>query len=124
MSPIDRPPIAVARAAVVLSYALLLMVLTIETLWLPTCGRSPNTVVWLLNMLPLLILLPAIWRRSPRGHIWLCFVLMGYFLLAVTAMFGCGSLLVSIELTLIILLFISAMMYARWRARDRAEGER
>ncbi len=76
-------------------------------------------IIWLVKLLPLLIFLPGMVRDRLRTYLWLCFVSLGYFVVLVERIFAQpGSALVICGLTAVVVLFCSAMMYVRWRARD------
>ena len=111
------------RQLVLLCFFGLPVVFTLSLLVVPGCGRQPSMVIWLLHMLPLLLFVSGVIRQNVRTHVWLCFVMLGYFLLAVQNIFVCQSLLSAIEVALIVVLFISAMMYIRWRSRALAAAE-
>jgi len=75
--------------------------------------------IWALKVMPLLIFLPGMLRDNLRSYIWLCFVCLGYFLILVQRIFAQpDSLLVVSGVVAVVLLFIAAMMYVRWRARE------
>lgn len=75
--------------------------------------------IWLVKLLPLLVFLPGMLRDKLRSFIWVCFVCLGYFLLLVQRMFAQpDSLLVMGGLVAVVVLFIAAMLYVRWRARE------
>lgn len=112
-----------SRQLVLLCFFGLPVVFTLSSLIVPGCGRPPSTVIWLLHMLPLLLFVAGVIRQNVRTHVWLCFVMLGYFLLAVQDIFACQSLLNAIELALIVVLFIAAMLYVRWRSRALAATE-
>ena len=95
----------------------LLGMFTVNTLIVPSCGRQPNIVIWLMCCLPLLAFLPSLLKQHVRAHIWLCFVLLFYFMVAVLGAFQCASVATTLEVAAVVLLFISAMMYVRWRSR-------
>jgi len=117
----DYQPLAAASRAVVLfSYFALLLVFSIGTLWLPSCNRSPNTVIWLIHIVPLLLFLPGLLRQNTRSHVWVAFICNGYFLVSVNAVFACPTVLAGIEIALTVLLFISATLFIRWRSRELA----
>lgn len=76
-------------------------------------------ILWVGKLLPLLLFLPGMLRERVRSYIWLCFVSLLYFIALVERLFAQpDSLLALIGLLAVILLFISAMMYARWRGRE------
>ncbi len=75
--------------------------------------------IWLVKLLPLLLFLPGMLRDNLRSFIWVCFVCLGYFLVLVQRVFAQpDSLLVISGLVAVVVLFIAAMLYVRWRARE------
>ena len=97
----------------------------------PESRKSPDAwqhqapgFIWFLKLFPLLIFLPGMMKDNLRSYIWVCFVCLGYFLVLVQRVFAQpDSLLVISGLTAVVVLFISAMLYVRWRARElRASG--
>jgi uncharacterized membrane protein len=102
-----------------LSYSILLLQQALDA-W----EHQAPGFIWCLKLLPLLIFLPGMFRDNLRSYIWLCFVCLGYFLVLVQRIFAQpDNLLVISGLTAVVILFIAAMMYVRWRARElRAPG--
>ncbi|MFT7286332.1 MAG: putative membrane protein [Halieaceae bacterium] len=86
--------------------------------------RAAPAVVWVLKLAPLVILLPGVWRDRLRSVIWLSFVSLMYFVLAVERLFAePDSLRAQLELMAVILLFLSSMFYLRLRGPEqRAES--
>ena len=75
--------------------------------------------IWVLKLLPLLIFLPGMRKDNLRSYIWLCFVCLGYFIILVQRIFAQpDSLLVLCGLFSVVILFIAAMLYVRWRAQE------
>jgi uncharacterized membrane protein len=75
--------------------------------------------IWVLKILPLLLFLPGMLKDNLRSFIWLCFVCLGYFLILVQRIFAQpDNPLVIGGLVAVVILFIAAMMYVRWRARE------
>jgi uncharacterized membrane protein len=75
--------------------------------------------IWVLKVMPLLLFLPGMRKDNLRSYIWLCFVCLGYFMILVQRIFAQpGSLLVISGLAAVVILFIAAMLYVRWRARE------
>lgn len=74
-----------------------------------------NLTIWFIQCLPLLALLPGMLTKYRRSYLWLCFVILLYFVKAVDGIMGqqadWGD---TLFLALTVLLFISAMMTARW----------
>lgn len=79
-------------------------------------------IIWLGKLLPLLIFLPGMLKDNLRSFIWLCFVCLLYFMALVERLFAVpGSWLAIIGTVAVVVLFISSMMYVRWRARELRE---
>ena len=85
----------------------------------PLSGRGNRTrALWLLLWLAL-ILLPGVFRDHLRAVVWVSFVSLLYFLLAVQRLFAePASLRALLELVAVVTLFFSTMFYVRWRARE------
>lgn len=111
------------RSLVLLCFFSLPVIFTLSLLLFPACGRPASMVIWLMHMLPLLLFVAGLLRQNVRSHVWLCFAMLGYFLLAVQNIFACQSVLAAIELLAIVVLFIAAMLYVRWRSRALVAAE-
>jgi uncharacterized membrane protein len=75
--------------------------------------------IWLLRLLPLLVFVPGMRADRLRSYIWLCFVCLLYFMMLVLRLFADPTKLVSvIGMVSVVSLFISSMLYVRWRARQ------
>lgn len=107
-----------SRRVVWCSYTALLTVICLNTLVWPSCNRSPNGVILGIQLVLLLAFLPGMLKQNVRSYVWLTFVLLGFFMAAVSISFACTSLLTISEVLLITVLFISAMLYIRWRSRE------
>ena len=94
-----------------LSYSTLLLVLAANL-----CQQGQPLFIYLLVLFPLAMFAPGIWMDNMRTLIWMGFVLLLYF---AGAVFGVTkpepSALDIAELTLIVFLFSSAMLYTRIR---------
>ena len=88
-----------ARLTVLTSFGLLVLALLLHRFWL---------------VLPLLLFAWGLWREDWRSHIWLCFVLLFYFLLNINELANQATVRAWLECGLIVLLFSSAMLYCRW----------
>ena len=74
-------------------------------------------------LLPLLIFLPGMYRRSPRSFAYLCFVALIYFTVIVTNVFKPDRSLADITaLVAVVILFVAAMLFARWQRAEMARG--
>lgn len=102
------------RYIVWFSWALLLTMQIID-FWQQ---RAP-AVVWVALLLPLVVFIPGILKDNLRSYIWLCFVSLLYFMRLVIALFAQpDSVTAIVGMSAVVVLFISAMMYVRWRARE------
>jgi len=91
------------------SFFLLLITLTVNL-----CQQNAPGTIYFLYLLPLVIFIPGIIRGEIRTLIWLGFVLLLYFAIAVGRMSNPEPLFLDIvELALIVILFISASVTAR-----------
>lgn len=118
-SKIPYPTLA-KTAAFINGIGIVLFILTLMagTLWFPPTHKSPNVVICILVILPIALLLPWLIKGSPRAHIWFCFILLGYFLNSVQSAFlDEYGFIPWIELPLETLLFITSMLFARWKFR-------
>ena len=102
---------------VLFSYASLLVLYVLTLLMYPSCGRSGNLLIAGLHLVPLLCFLPSLMRQHIRSYVWFCFMLLGYFLVAVPNALGCSTVLNILEPILVVVLFTAAMMHVRWRSR-------
>jgi uncharacterized membrane protein len=105
---------AVAHLLVWASWAVLLLQQLADA-WL----QQVPWIIWLGKLLPLLIFLPGLLRDRLRSYIWLCFVSLLYFIALVERLFAVpGSPLAVTGMVAVVVLFVAAMMYVRWRARE------
>lgn len=106
------------RYAALANWFGLLILLTATSWLLPTAGVRPM-VTWLIQCVPLLLLLPGMLRGTVSTHLWACFMALVYFTQGVVSAFRPEMMLAGIiEVVLSLDLFFAAMIYARW------EGER
>ena len=101
---------------------LVLLLQRVADAWL----LAPPWIIWVGSLAPLLLFVPGMLKDRLRSYIWLCFVSLGYFIVLVERLFAQpGSVLAIIGLVAVTSLFISAMLYVRWRARElRSVNER
>lgn len=108
------------RQLTFISLLALLIVIAIDTLILPSRGRSPNPVVWVLLSLPLLIFVLGLRRGSINSFAWLSFVSLLYFAQSVTSLFmPWWRWLDVLHLVFSVLLFVGAMLSVRYTARAK-----
>lgn len=87
--------VVTAWRAVVLSYAALLALFTVDGVmtWMRGAPVAVALVLWALRVIPLTIFLPGLRRHSPRMAAWLSFAILLYFIHAVTTAFVPGETL-------------------------------
>lgn len=119
MIPIDwQRRATIVRWLVASSYVLLLLAIAAGTLLWPGRGREPSALIWIMQTLPLLVVLPGLLRGGVNAHAWLSFIAMLYFAAAVTNLFVPPLRALDVfELILSIEIFVGAMFYVRWRSR-------
>ncbi len=116
----------IVRKATLVTLALLLLTLALGTLAMPRGERVPYPLVFLaIISLPLLILVPGLWRGSWKTYAWLGFVSMLYFAQAVIVLFSPQLRALDIlQLVFSTALFTGALLFIRWHARaNRAAAE-
>lgn len=75
--------------------------------------------VWLIRILPLVLFMPGVARDNLRAVIWLCFVLLFYFISAVELVFAQPSDPVAVVgIVAVVALFVVATLYIRFRGRE------
>lgn len=93
-------------------YAGLLALFVLWNLFLP--GGSIK--LWVLQTVPLLLVLPGFIKQTHRSHLWLCFILLLYLVAGVVEVVMPSRGWQHGALTLLsFTLFISAMMTSRWQ---------
>ncbi len=101
--------------------------LSMWVLWIVLAGQQVVDVarfdapwpVWLLRVVPLLLFMPSVLRGSLRAVIWLCFVLLFYFISAVELLFAQpDDGIAIIGVSAVVGVFIAAAFYIRTRGRE------
>ncbi|MGC3874407.1 DUF2069 domain-containing protein [Halomonas sp. GXIMD04776] len=106
------------RQVVLGSYVALVVLLLIGGLQLQAQSSSGLLPV-LVRVLPLVLFFPTLYTRRPRGHAWLAFVSLLYFMQGVMlATLPGKTWLGLLEVVASLALFVSSMLYARWRSRQ------
>lgn len=76
--------------------------------------------MWVLRLLPLVLFVSSIARDNLRAVVWLCFVLLFYFISAVELVFATPDDPVAIwGVTAVVLLFVVAALYIRVRGPEQ-----
>lgn len=109
---------AITRRAVLATFTMLIVTQLLDS-WV----RQPPLTIWIFRVLPLLIFVPGLIRDRLRTYIWLCFVILLYFLTLVLRLFNDPADPVAwVGMCSVVILFSAAMMYVRWRAREMREA--
>lgn len=104
--------VIVWRTTMVLNIALL-MLLTLDHAFIRPVFY---VVVWLIQTVPLLLVLPGLLQRNARSCIWLCFMILFHLLAAISNVAISGHpAFYSCMAALILLLFTSALLFVRWQ---------
>ena len=80
--------------------------------------QEGSLATWLMQTLPLLVVLPGLLKDKHRSYSWLCFVILIYFTAYVVEVMS--PLFVwtdALALTLSVVIFIAAMLASRWLQR-------
>ena len=81
--------------------------------------REAPPVIWALRLVPLLIFVPGLAADRVRTYIWVCFVILMVFITLVERLFKEPlDPLAWVAMTSVVALFVTAMMYARWRSQE------
>jgi uncharacterized membrane protein len=85
--------------------------------------RGVPWVIWAGKLLPLLLFVPGMLRDRLRSFIWLCFVVLLYFITLVERLFAQpDSALASVGMVAVVGLFVSAMLYVKVRGPELRAG--
>ena len=111
-----EPRVRISRAASLLCFFGLIGLLCAYYLVFADLHGARPWVILLIELVPLLLLAPGMISGSPRGHSWMCFVVNLYFIKGVLAAFDpARALLGWLEVVISLGLFVSALLYVRWR---------
>lgn len=109
-----------SRNAAVISYFLLLILMVVTTFYSDIPEEASKSVVIAVKLLPLLLFLPGIIKNSPRTHIWLCFVVLIYFMQYSMTAYLHEWAIVPVVTTLVTMsVFTSSMMFVHWYKKDQ-----
>lgn len=106
----------IARQATLISYFGLLGLFTGKAIVNVMTGMPATVAIflWLVGVLPLSIFIPGLRRNNLRTYAWMCFMILMYFLHAVTLAFSTGSLFYGLLYTLLCtVLFCAAVAYIK-----------
>ncbi len=108
----DAGKLRIARRLNWICYIGLMLLFAVWNLFLP--GGSVKW--WILQTVPLLLVLPGLLKNHYRSYLWLCFILLLYITAAtVDVMMPGRGWQHGVLLVLSLTLFFSAMMTSRWQ---------
>ncbi len=103
------------------SCALLVLLYGIKTLVLWPKAIDTRLVIFVLQALPFVALLPGMLKRRWRTYAWLCFIVLLYFINATLALFSPERLIIDWFIMLAVVnVFMAAMLFIRWRRVELA----
>jgi len=91
-------------------YADLLLLFTALNLF----RETGNIKLWMVQIIPLLIFIPALRNETHRSYSWLCFVALMYFLVIIPLLMTRWLWSDWLITLLVTVLFIASMMTSRW----------
>lgn len=100
----------IGRALTLGCYAGLLLLFTALNL----LRETGNIKLWMVQIIPLLIFIPALRNETHRSYSWLCFVALMYFLVIVPLLMTRWLWSDWLITLLVTVLFIASMMTSRW----------
>ncbi|MBP8925265.1 MAG: DUF2069 domain-containing protein [Pseudomonadales bacterium] len=112
---------ALAKRLALTCYAVLILLLSVEVFGIVRLEPATRAFWWVISIGPLIVFLPGLLRGAWKTYLWLCFVLLAYFMFTVDELFRApADVREWLELVFNIVLFNAAMFYARWRQREIA----
>ncbi len=112
--------ISPAQILVLVSLAALLLALSLDN-W---TGDSISIIRWLVQIIPLLLFIPALLKPGLRAYQWLCFVILLYFLLGILYLFSPEKQMAGLAITFFsVLLFCAAIFYIHQQQKLNAAAK-
>ncbi|MFZ1292921.1 MAG: DUF2069 domain-containing protein, partial [Pseudomonadales bacterium] len=113
--------VLLAQRVALACYAMLILLLSIEVFGIVRLEPASRAFWWVISIGPLIVFLPGLLRGAWKTYLWLCFVLLAYFMFTVDELFRTpADSREWLELLCNVILFNAAMFYARWRQREIA----
>ncbi|WP_100635024.1 DUF2069 domain-containing protein [Pseudomonas qingdaonensis] len=111
-----EPRVRATRVLSLVAFFSLMALLTVNNLWFADLHGARVGVILAIELVPLLLVLPGMLMGSARAHAWTCFVVNLYFIKGVLAAFDpARALLGWLEVGISLVLFVSALLFVRWR---------
>jgi uncharacterized membrane protein len=111
-----EPRVRLSRiASLIFFFGLILLLAAYYLIFADLHGARP-WVILLIELVPLILLAPGMISGSARGHSWTCFVINLYFIKGALAVYDPNrSLFGALEMLASLAVFVSALLYVRWR---------
>lgn len=111
-----EPRVKAMRVLSLLSFFALAGLLAAYYLLFADLHGARPWVILLVELIPWLVLAPAMIMGSVRGHSWMCFVVNLYFIKGALAAYDSNRQLFGLlEMAASLAVFCSALLYVRWR---------
>ncbi|WP_268800165.1 DUF2069 domain-containing protein [Pseudomonas huanghezhanensis] len=111
-----EPRVRASRATALLCFIGLMVLLSIYYLVYADLHGARPWLILSIELVPLLLLTPGMVKGSARGHSWTCFVVNLYFIKGALAAYDPNRWLFGLmEMAASLTVFISALLYVRWR---------
>jgi uncharacterized membrane protein len=101
-------------------YITILLILFSKCMIIGPEGFLPKLTLWLFIASGFLIIIKSVFESTRRGFLWLCFILLFYFIFAVVSLFASNDNTIYVVLihnwlllTMIVLCFISSIIASR-----------
>ncbi len=108
---ISKKAVDTSKLITLASYGLMLGLLIVTNILSPTLSLK----LLVFQLIPLVILLPGLWRGHHRSYSWLCFVVLIYFTAYSVEVGSSRSEITDwLGLVLSIIMFIGGMLASRW----------
>ena len=111
-----EPRVKVARALSLLAFFSLVGLLCVYYLFVADLHGARPWVILLIELVPLMFVVPGMLMGSPRGHSFTCYVVNLYLIKGALAAFDPDRQVFGLlEIAASVAVFCSAMLYVRWR---------
>ncbi|RYZ81770.1 MAG: DUF2069 domain-containing protein [Moraxellaceae bacterium] len=101
------------------SYIIFLLLMSWLNFQIANGGVTSSTIkLWFVKVIPLLIFVPGLLKKRYRTYSWLCFAILPYFIWITPLVVGRGDWSDWTLVSLIVIIFIGAMMTSRWLQQE------
>ncbi|CAH0992586.1 hypothetical protein SIN8267_02719 [Sinobacterium norvegicum] len=119
--------LTITRWVSITSYVALIILLALKSFYFAPeeAALATRFAVFMFSTVPLLIFIPGMIQDTHRSYTWICFVVLGYFIYAVTALAvpAEAALIDWFYCFLTVTLFTFAMMFVRYKKYHEAGYE-